>query len=146
MLQKFELSKLRTSWTKYDIVQVMDAVASEEKIDAYKNKNVKIDTPILLSLLGIKTLKDATPSYWISLQEYPKEKNLFALFALLFTHGDIVKDFAEKYSSGNMKGVFRTDGSKQSTNIRSALVESGASRASDRRSQEVPFDFSLIYS
>ncbi len=141
-----DFKKLKTSWTKYDIVQVMEVIHSVETIDRFKKKEAGIDEPILRSFLGIKSLQDATPSYWIEIQKFPKEKKLFALFSLLFTHGEIVNDFAKKYSSGEMKGIFIVESKhKQYTNIRSALVESGASDPSFRRKERVPYDFSPIF-
>src|SRR5690554_5720969 len=141
-----DFTKLTTSWTKYDIVQVMEVIHSVDTIERFKKKEATINEPILRSFLGIKSLEDPTPSYWIEIQKYPNEKKLFALFALLFTHGSVVKDFAEKFSQGEMKGKFVIeDGHKQYTNIRSALVESGAADPSFRRKVEVPYDFSPIF-
>ena len=140
-----DFSRIRTSWTKYDIVQVMEVISSIQTIEKFKNKEAIIDEPILRSFLGIKSLKDPIPQYWIEIQSYPKEKKLFALFAVLFTHGEILEEFASKYSQGNMKGIFRVEGGKPYTNIRSALVEAGASEPIYRRTDEVPYDFSPIY-
>lgn len=140
-----DFKKLKTSWTKYDIVLVMDAISSVEKIEAYKAKEIVIDEPILRSFLGIKTLKDAIPEYWIEIQKYPLEKKLFALLSVLFTHGEIIELFARVYSNERMGGLFITDYGKMYTNIRSALVESGAALSNYRREIEVPYDFSLIY-
>lgn len=142
---QIDLSKLRTSWTKFDIVQVMEVIHSVDTIEKFKRKEAGIDEPILRSFLGVKTLQDPIPSYWIEIQKYPNEKKLFALFATLFTHGEVVKDFANKYSVGEMKGVFKVEGGKQYTNIRSALIESGAAPPIYRRTEEVPYDFSPIF-
>ena len=120
-----DFTKLKTSWTKYDIVQVLDVVYSVETIEKYKNKEAKINEPILRSFLGINSLNHPIPTYWIEIQKFPIEKKIFSLLALIFTHGEIVKDFARKYSNGNMGGTFYLDSSsKQLTNIRSALVVS----------------------
>lgn len=140
-----DFTRLKTSWTKYDIVQVMEVIHSVETIEKFKEQEASIDAPILRSFLGIKSLHDSTPDYWIEIQKYPKEKNLFALFATLFTHGEVIKEFAEKYSTGDMKGVFKVEEGKQYTNIRSALIESGAAAPVYRRTVEVPYDFSLIF-
>jgi len=140
-----DFRKLKTSWTKYDIVLVMESISSIEKIEAYKAKEIVIDEPILRSFLGLKNLKDAIPQYWIEIQKYPLEKKLFALLSVLFTHGEIIEMFAQKYSNGKMGGVFTTGSGKMYTNIRSALVESGAALSNYRREVEVPYDFSLIY-
>ena len=140
-----DFSKLKTSWTKFDIVQVMEVIHSVDTIEKFKRKEAGIDEPILRSFLGIRTLQDPTPSYWIEIQKYPNEKKIFAFFAVLFTHGEIVKEFANKYSTGEMKGLFKVEEGKQYTNIRSALIESGAAAPVYRRTKEVPYDFSPIF-
>lgn len=146
MSREFDLSKLKTSWTKFDIVQVMDIVYDKETLHKYKNKEANIDEPILKSFLGIKSLEEPLPEYWLELQKHPNEKRLFALFCVLFTHGEVIQDFAEKHTTGEMKGVYNVqDRRKQYTNIRSALIESGASAPYHRRSDNVPFDFSPIF-
>ncbi|MCT4150282.1 hypothetical protein CMT34_13030 [Elizabethkingia anophelis] len=141
-----DFTRLKTSWTKYDIVQVMEVIHSVDTIERFKRKEAGIDEPILRSFLGIKSLEDPTPSYWIEIQKYPNEKKLFALFALIFTHGGVVKDFAEKYSLSEMKGEFIVESRhKHFTNIRSALIESGSADPSFRRKEVVPYDFSPIF-
>lgn len=143
---RVDFTKLRTSWTKFDIVQVLDVVYSPETIEKYKRKEAKIDEPILRSFLGIKSLSDPIPSYWIEIQKYPAEKKIFSLLVLLFTHEGVISDFATKYSDGNMRGTFIIDESnKQLTNIRSALVEAGATDPTYRREITVPFDFSIAF-
>lgn len=142
---KIDFSKLKTSWTKYDIVLVMGAISSIERIEAYKAKAVVIDEPILRSFLGIKSLKDPIPVYWYEIQKFPVEKKIFALLSVLFTHGEIIKIFAQEYSNDKMGGIYSTAMGKMSTNIRSALVESGAALSNYRREEKVPYDLSLIY-
>ncbi|NJB70906.1 putative ATP-binding protein involved in virulence [Saonia flava] len=146
MALEVNLSKLKTSWTKYDIVQVMEVIHSEETLKKFVNKEAPINEPILRSFLGMKSLDNKIPHYWLEIQNYPSEKQLFALFALIFTHGEIIKKFAEIYSTGGMKGVYVfEEGRKEHTNLRSALVESGASEPYLRREKLVPFDFSPIF-
>jgi predicted ATPase len=145
MSLEIDLSKLKTSWTKYDIVRVMEVIYDIQTIEQFKNKLAVINEPILRSFLGIKSLDDPIPNYWIQIQNYPKEKGLFALLALIFTHGEIITEFASKYSTGNMKGIFKIEDGKQYTNIRSSLVESGAALPSYRRTNEVPYDLTLIF-
>ena len=147
MAVHIDFSKLRTSWTKYEIVQVLDVVDSIETIEIYKRKEAKIDEPILRSFLGIKSLNDEIPSYWIDIQKFPTEYKIFSLLALIFTHGGVVQDFATKYSTGDMKGVFIANNSKdkQLTNIRSALVTSKATEPTFRREVNVPYDFSVAF-
>lgn len=142
------LSLLKTSWTKYDIVQVLDVVYSVDTIQKYLKGEANINEPILKSFLGINTLNDPIPSYWIDIQRFSdKEKKLFAMAALLFTHYEMMKQFANSFSKGNMKGVaIITSDNKALTNLRSALVNSGASDPSNRRQSEVPYDFTPLIS
>lgn len=144
-MASIDFSKLKTSWTKYDIVQVMEVIHSVETIEKFKRKEASIDEPILRSFLGINSLQDPVPDYWVEIQKYPREKSLFALLSIIFTHGEIVKEFADKYATGEMKGVFRIEGGKQYTNIRSALIESGAAEPIYRRTEEVPYDLSAVF-
>lgn len=146
-MKKIDFSKLRSSWTKYDIVQALDVVYSVETIQKFLNKEAGIDEPILRSFLGIKSLKDPIPNYWIEIQKYPNEKKIFALLALIFTHEEIFSDFATKYSTGDMKGKFYIVEpiTKPQTNIRSALVVSEATEPFYRREKVVPYDFSVVY-
>lgn len=139
-------NKLKTSWTKYDIVAVLDVIYSVETIEKYKNREVKINERILKSMLGIKSLEDPIPDYWVEIQKYPNEKKIFALLALIFTHGGVVHDFATKYTQGDMKGVFVVDSSeKLLTNIRSALVIAEATDPTNRTKGIVPYDFSVVF-
>lgn len=145
MNSQIDFTKLRTSWTKYDIVRVLEVIESPSLIEDFKKKRAGIDEPILRSFLGIKSLDEPTPKYWLEIQNYTHEKGLFALFAAIFTHGGVVNEFAQKYSTGDMKGVFKIEPGKQYTNVRSALVESGAAKPSFRRREEVPYDFTPIF-
>lgn len=145
MSREFDLTKLKTSWTKFDIVQVMEIIYNKETLHKFKNKEATIDEPILRSFLGIKKLTDPLPEYWLKIQNHPNEKNLFALFCVIFTHGGVVAEFANKYSKGNMKGIFTISGGKQYTNLRSALIESGASAPYLRREKSVPYEFTPIF-
>lgn len=145
MVNDLNLKRLRTSWTKFDIVQVMETIYDRETLHKYINKEANIDEPILRSFLGMKSLNDPIPDHWVEIQNHPKEKKLFALFAVIFTHWDVIRRFANEYSKGNMKGVFKMQNGKQFTNIRSALIESGAAAPYLRRALEVPYDFTPIF-
>ncbi len=147
MSAKNDFSKVRGSWTKFDSVKVLAVVYSIETLERFKAKQIQIDEPILRSFLGIKSLKDPLPKYWLEIQDYPQEKRLFALFASLFRNGKVIRLFAEKYSKGEMKGVMKLGSphSKQETNLRSALIESGAAALIYRKSDSVPYDFSPIF-
>ena len=47
MASALNLDKLKTSWTKYDIVQVLDVVKSVDVIKRYKNKEADINEAVL---------------------------------------------------------------------------------------------------
>ncbi len=147
---EYDITKLKTSWTKYDIVQTLDLLFDKETlisyIEAAKAGSPKINTPILKAFLGVENLDvEALPFYWFEILKYPKEKKLFGLFSLILTHHEII-DIFKKSSLSNMMGSFifeRT--TKQNTNIRSCLVESEAAKPIFRREKEVLYDFSLIF-
>lgn len=145
MTTEIDFTKLRSSWTKYDMVQVMEVIYDKETLYKFKSKEARIDEPTLKYFLGIDSLDDPLPEYWLKIQKFPAEKKLFALFSAIFTHGEVVKKFADQYSKGNMKGIFELGLGKQYTNIRSALVISGAAAPAYRRKTSVPYDFSLIF-
>jgi len=71
---QIDFTRLKTSWTKYDIVQVMEVISDVDTIEKFKNREAGIDEPILRSFLGIKHLQDPIPKYWIEIQNYPYEK------------------------------------------------------------------------
>lgn len=140
------LSKLKTSWTKFDAVKVIRIIGNDE-LELYLEEKESIDQPVLKAYLGIDKLDSPIPSYWKEvIRDYPKQRKMFALLAGIFTHFENIEDFADKYSTKNMGGIFFVgDGGKRQTNLRSALVEGGASLTSYRRKSEVPYDFSKIF-
>lgn len=140
------LSKLKTSWTKFDAVKVINIVGNDE-LDLYLQEKEGIDHPVLKAYLGIDSLTDPIPSYWEEvIKSYPHHRKMFTLLAGIFTHHENIEDFANKYSSKNMGGVFAMgEGGKRQTNLRSALVEGGAALTSYRRKFEVPFEFAKIF-
>ena len=146
MRATLDFMKVRTSWTKYDIVRVMEIVYDVDTIRKAIQGVIKIDKPILKSFLGMRTLESPIPKYWYQIQYFPLEKDLFALLCVIFTHGSVVSEFAEMYSTQNMKGKFRIKNGKRYTNIRSALVESGAAKPFHRKSEVVPYDLRPILS
>jgi DGQHR domain-containing protein len=141
-----DLSKLKTSWTKFDTVRMISIIGNDE-INAYLQEEQPIDHAILKSYLGIEKLSDAIPTYWKDvIKNYPALRKMFALLAGIFTHHENIDKFAHVYAGKNMGGVFKlTDGTKHQTNLRSALVEGGAALTSYRRKNEVPFDFAKIF-
>jgi len=140
------LSKLKTSWTKFDTVKVISIIGNDE-LDLYLEEKKSIDPPVLRAFLGIDSFKKPVPSYWSEvIRNYPTHRKMFTLLAGIFTHYENIQDFAERYSIKNMGGIFLMgEGGKRQTNLRSALVEGGASLTSYRRKLEVPFQFSKIF-
>jgi DGQHR domain-containing protein len=146
MANEPDLKRLKSSWTKYDSVRMIRIIGNDE-LNSYMNEEEPIDEPILRAYLGIEKLTDSIPEYWKELIiDYPKERRLFAMLAGIFTHFENIDAFANIYATNNMVGVFKiSNGGKHQTNLRSALVESGAALTSYRRKQEVPYDFTKIF-
>jgi hypothetical protein len=138
-------NKLKASWTKYDAVKVIELI-SEGKLKANLDEQDGIDKPVLRAFLGISSLQDPIPHFWEEIKRHPKQIKQFALIAALTTHISLIKKFAEKYSqSGQMGGTFVMESGKEYTNIRSALVISGASLENYRRAHEVPYNFYALF-
>lgn len=145
MSQTGNITKLKTSWTKYDCVKVIEIIGNNE-LDLYLKKVEGIDPPVLKAYLGINSFEDTIPEYWSKIQAYPGQKRLFTLAAGIFTHHENITMFSESFATGNMVGTFHMEaGSKHMTNLRSALVVSGAAKNSFRRKEEVPYDLSGLY-
>ncbi|MCX2681840.1 DGQHR domain-containing protein [Galbibacter sp. EGI 63066] len=146
MSKTLNLEKLKTSWTKYDAVKVINIIGNDE-LESYLKGEQSINDSVLKSYLGIKNLSDDLPNYWIEvLRNYPNHRKLFTLLAGIFTHHKNIADFANKYSGENMEGIFLIEeNDKHQTNLRSALVEGGASSNSFRRKPEVPYRFDRIF-
>lgn len=146
MAKNINLLKLKTSWTKYDTVQVINLIGNDE-LEYYLNEEISIDKPVLKSYLGIKEFKDDIPNYWTEvIKNFPHHRKMFTLLAGIFTHHENITAFANEYSGENMQGIFKMkDGGKHQTNLRSALVEAGASLNSFRRKPEVPYKFTKIF-
>ncbi|MGO4292699.1 DGQHR domain-containing protein [Chitinophaga sp. RAB17] len=138
-----DIKLLKSSWTKYDSVKIIQIVAKGE-LDACI-KEIAIDEPVLRHFLGVEKLNDPLPYYWTEIYKYPEQVSLFALMAALFTHHENIERFAKQYSKGYMQGVFVVEEGKYFTNIRSALVESGAAEKIFRRKPEVPYDLSKLF-
>ena len=145
MIKQGDISKLKASWTKYDCVQFIEIIGNNE-LSLYLKGEKGIDTPVLKHYLGINSLQDTIPEFWHELQKFPQQKKLFALIAGIFTHHLNIKWFANDFSSGNMNGEFKIiEKDKHFTNLRSALVVSGAAKNSFRRKDTVPYDLSVLY-
>lgn len=148
MRTNFVFEKVSVSWTKYDIVHILDVVESWDSLQLYYAQELKLNSSILKSLIGVKELSDPIPDYWKDVFSFDlKIRKYFACFLMLFTHHEIAKRFAEEYMQSPFKGEFVLDGTlgdKVQTNIRSLLVESGLASVRYRRTPVVPFDGSIL--
>lgn len=145
MSNRGNIEKLRTSWTKYDCVKVIEIIG-DNGLDSYLNDELGIDPSVLKAYLGIKNFDEEIPLHWKEIQKFPRQKRLFALAAGIFTHHENINMFATEFSTNNMIGLFKMeDSDKHLTNLRSALVVSGAAKNSFRRKTEVPYDLSTLF-
>jgi len=137
-------ARLSSSWTKYDSVKVIP-VTIAKRLNEYQSGTLGIDEAVLRNYLGIEKISDPLPDFWNSINDYPEQVGLFSLVAAISTHYLNIRLFAEKYSRGNMLGALLMQEGKHFTNLRSALVESGASDKIFRKRQEIPYDLSNLY-
>lgn len=139
------IQTLRSSWTKFDAVKVIQITINNQLKSYYEREGEDIDVPVLRNYIGISSFQEPFPDFWNHIQKYPEQIGLFSLIAALFTHYENIEWFANKYSKGNMEGVLVMGQGKHFTNLRSALVESGASEKIFRRKEEVPYDLSKLF-
>jgi DGQHR domain-containing protein len=139
-----DLKKINSSWTKFDVVQVIEITADGKLSEVYNSRS-GIDLPILKSFVGVNSLEEPLPNYWDRIRKYPKQLRLFALMATIFTHEKNIKDFANKYSEKNMRGVLVVPPGKHGTNLRRCLFISGATLQNYKKEKQVPYDLSALY-
>ncbi|BAU52541.1 DGQHR domain-containing protein [Mucilaginibacter gotjawali] len=144
MAPKPDILKLKSSGTKFDIVKVI-SITIENDISSYLKKEKGIDIPTLCHYLGINTIGDELPSFWSKIYDYPDQVGLFSLMAAIFTHHENIDLFAHKYGNESMSGTLTMQEGKLFTNLRSALVVSGASDKIFRTKKEVPYDLSKLF-
>lgn len=143
---KYDITRLKTSWTRYSVVQNLDLLYDRETLISFVESKVEIDIPVVKAFLGVTSLEvENIPQYWFDILKFPNEKKLFGMFSLILTHFDVIEIF--KLSSiskfGGTLNVILNE--KKYTNIRSCLVESGATTPIYRKEERVPFDFSPIF-
>lgn len=141
---KPDLKRINSSWTKFDVVQVIE-LAAEGKLEQVYASKAGIDLPILKGFLGVQNLDDPYPEYWREIKKYPKQLRLFSLLATIFTHDQNIRNFIDNYAKGNMRGVQLVTGGKQGTNLRRALIVSGAALKNYSNEKEVPYDLSALF-
>ncbi|MCQ2339175.1 MAG: AAA family ATPase [Paludibacteraceae bacterium] len=142
MKTRFDYSKVRVSWTKYDVVHVLDLVESREDMLRFYKKEAKIDEPIMRAFIGVNNILEPIPDFWNTVFTWDvKDRRVFAFFRFLFMNSEVATAFANNSIQEPFKGVFVVDSpNKVHTNMRSLMVEAGLASASYRRLERVPFD------
>lgn len=143
------LSRINASQTKYGIGSII-GLAKEGRLRDYINgiyrNELAIDPSQLRAALGLND-NNELPTYWDEILQYPDQIGLFCLTAILFTHENFIRVFADS-ATDNMKGVIsrnQFENEKTFTNIRGVLVASGASSDQAIRSDIVAYDYSLLF-
>ena len=139
-----DINKLKSSWTKYDIVKLVE-IESIDDLQEYISGEKAINEPVLRAFLGVRNIEDELPSYWMEISKHPKYFKLFSLLAAITTHTSIINKMANFASNGNMNGVYTYDNDKSSTNLRSALVVSGAALQKYRKATKVPYRLTPLF-
>ena len=145
MKTKFDYSKVKVSWTKYDIVHITDLMESKDTFTQFYEGHGGIDKPILKAFIGVKDLSDAIPEFWESVFQWNRIDRLyFAVFLFSYTSAYLAEDMIIPSMRSPLCGEFEVSGTKESTNWRSLLVESGLAPATERRKSTVHFDGSRL--
>ena len=145
MKTEFDFSNVSVSWTKFDIVRVMDLVNSREVMMSYYSGESPMDPSILRSALLLKDTGDSIPNFWDEVMSWDiRVRRFFRFFLILFSNAKEARSFSACYE-GAFRGTFHVQKkNKVHTNLRSLLVESGLSSLSQRRSDTVPFDGAIL--
>ncbi|MCK5841534.1 MAG: DGQHR domain-containing protein [Candidatus Sabulitectum sp.] len=146
---EFNTSKLRTSWTRYSIVHAVELLSEGDLAQVLDGQ---IDRPVIQALLGTDDLA-RIPDYWFEVMKHKNTRSYFALIAAIFTHHEIVRDFADFYTVDPFGGHFLYNKpktgqplrSKVQTNVRSALIAGHAAKPSLRSSKVVEFTFRPLF-
>lgn len=145
MKTQFDYSKVRVSWTKYDIVHVTDLMESKETFTQFYEGHGGINIPILKAFVGVKELNDPIPDFWEKVFQWEKtDRYYFAVFLFSYTNSIQAVNMIIPSMKAPLRGEFIVPGTKESTNWRSLLVESGMAQATERRKSTVHFDGSRL--
>lgn len=145
MKTQFDYSKVKVSWTKYDIVHITDLMESKETFTQFYEGHGGIDIPILRAFVGVKDLSDPIPEFWDAVFTWDKLDRLyFAVFLFSYTSAPIVERMIIPSMLSPLRGELKVTKAKESTNWRSLLVESGLAQATERRKSTVHFDGSRL--
>lgn len=144
MAEFANIKSLKTSWTKYDIVRIIEIVAHNE-LDLYLDGTKSMDKPILLASLGIKNRRDRLPDFWIKIQCYPDHVRLFTLIAIILSHHKVIEIMASFATKGSFSGTYKYKNEKLYTNLRSALIVSDAALEKLRANKSVRYTLAALY-
>ena len=145
MKTQFDYSKVKVSWTKYDIVHITDLMESKETFTQFYEGHGGINIPILRAFVGVKDLSDPIPEFWDAVFTWDKIDRLyFAVFLFSYTSAPIVERMIIPSMLSPLRGELKVTKAKESTNWRSLLVESGLAQATERRKSTVHFDGSRL--
>lgn len=145
MKTQFDYSKVKVSWTKYDIVHITDLMESKETFTQFYEGHGGINIPILRAFVGVKDLSDPIPEFWDAVFTWDKIDRLyFAVFLFSYTSASIVERMIIPSMLSPLRGELKVTKAKESTNWRSLLVESGLAQATERRKSTVHFDGSRL--
>ena len=145
MKTKFDYSKVKVSWTKYDIVHITDLMESKDTFTQFYEGHGGIDEPILRAFVGVKDLSDSIPEFWDEVFQWETIDRLyFAVFLFSYTSAPIVERMIIPSMLSPLRGELKVTKAKESTNWRSLLVESGLAQATERRKSTVHFDGSRL--
>lgn len=145
MKTQFDYSKVKVSWTKYDIVHITDLMESKETFTQFYEGHGGINIPILRAFVGVKDLSDPIPRFWDAVFTWDKIDRLyFAVFLFSYTSAPIVERMIIPSMLSPLRGELKVTKAKESTNWRSLLVESGLAQATERRKSTVHFDGSRL--
>lgn len=145
MKTQFDYNNVRVSWTKYDIVHVTDLMESKETFTQFYEGHGGINIPILRAFIGVKDLSDPIPEFWDMVFQWEKtDRYYFAVFLFSYTNAYQAEQMISPSMKSPLRGEFVVSGTKESTNWRSLLVESGLAQATERRKSTVHFDGSRL--
>lgn len=145
MKTQFDYSKVKVSWTKYDIVHITDLMESKETFAKFYDGHGGINVPILRAFVGVKDLSDPIPEFWNTVFQWEQtDRYYFAVFLFSYSSAYLAEDMIIPSMRSPLCGEFEVSGTKESTNWRSLLVESGLAQATERRKSTVNFDGSRL--
>ena len=141
----FDFSSVSVSWTKYDIVRILDLVEDREVMMSYYSGKSPMNPSILRSALLLKEEGDPLPEFWEDVFLWDiRIRRFFIFFLFLFSNAEEARLFASRYESAFRGSFIVEKKNKVHTNLRSLLVESGLASVTMRRASQVPFDGSIL--